>query len=32
MLVEVEIPVAGCWELTVTDGTTTLTFTVRVMP
>jgi VWFA-related protein len=32
MLVEVEIPTPGCWELRATDGTTTLTFTVLVMP
>jgi hypothetical protein len=32
MLVEIEIPTAGCWEVTATHGDSTLTFTVRVVP
>jgi hypothetical protein len=32
MLVEIEIPTAGCWEITAAYGDDTLTFTVRVEP
>jgi VWFA-related protein len=32
MLVEIEVPTAGCWELTATHGDSALTFTVRVVP